>query len=763
MTELWVKKDAHHPRSLILIGAKNEGCVDYKPIDSIISSSKEIEGSSWLGPVDLRNYSHLKLCPPQNKGDVLEFAICQDPDAAETSDFDQTGGAISTSGKDAVTHPIKEEHETHPEKQYRSRGSTKRATEKRDLEPTDQLHERESIKTSLQPEHQGRVHHDLHEAQTPSKIVTPNSKDPEHCESLEKKEKLVQKSLDGFASIGSDQSKKRAATEPQLTTPFRIYFVREGMDMIDELIESGDGNGLKNHVIQRNAIVLDHFDKTNPPFPTHIVVSDNGIKPERLATALGFNKVEDLEDFVDDNNIVCVHRKWAAKGNAFSKPPLRSPALHERYINLHPKANRDSMSGQEMRRLRRKCEAQSPDKRNQELADHFRKLSKLYQTAPIHDTDDWRAYSFSLTAGRLRLLDFEVTEDPDELERLSKTKGFGATTMSIIREFLQTGTSSRIKELEHDENRVIMRRMMNIWGVGRAKATELVRAGYRSIDEVKAAVEAGAVTVDRSQYIGLLCYEDIMEEMSRSEVEAIFDIVKKCFKEDYPQVQMQINGSYRRGKETCGDIDILVTHASYYDTVPPNAVGVVADKLLARGFIEHHLTYISGMNPELFNRTIPPDVRRNLIEHRGSSSGKRKADKSSSTTYFGVIRSPMVLGRRRRLDIKFYPYRERVFASIYFTGNGYFNRAMRLWSQQKLGWTLNDHGLFIENTEVSILENPTNEKEVFDKLGLVWKEVTERDSFAAVQAKEGNENAIQLRELSRSALREEEMNYQWVD
>ncbi|GAX27163.1 DNA polymerase lambda [Fistulifera solaris] len=690
------------------------------------------------------------------------------------SDFDQTDGAhektfkecrneIFTSKEDTVNHPIKEEHETHPEKQYRSCGPTKRATENINLEPTDQLDARESIKDGLESEHQGREHYDLHEAQTQSKIVTPNSKYPEHCESLEKKEKLVQKSLDGFAFIGSDQSKKRAVTEPQLTTPFRIYFVREGMDMIDELIESGDGNGLKNHMIQRNAIVLDNFDKTSPPFPTHIVVSDKGIKPERLATALGFNKVEDLENFVDDHNIVCVHRKWAAKGNAFSKPPLRSPALHERYINLHPKANRDSISNQETRRVRRKCEAQSPDKRNQELADYFKKLSKLYQTAPIHDTDDWRAYSFSLTAGRLRLLDFDVTDDPDALERLSKTKGFGATTMSIIREFLQNGTSSRMKELESDENRVVMRRMMNIWSVGRAKATELVRAGFRSIEEVKAAVEAGALTVDRSQYIGLLCYEDIMEEMSRSEVDAIFNIVEKCFKEDYPQVQMQINGSYRRGKETCGDVDILVTHGSYYDTVPPNAVGVVADKLLARGYIEHHLTYISGMNPELFNRTIPPDVHRNLIEHRGSSYGKRKADKSSSTTYFGVIRSPMVLGRRRRLDIKFYPYRERVFASIYFTGNGYFNRAMRLWSQQKLGWTLNDHGLFEENTEVSVLENPTNEKEVFDKLGLVWKEVTERDSFAAVQAKVGNENAMQLRELSRSALREEELSYQWVN
>ncbi len=401
--------------------------------------------------------------------------------------------------------------------------------------------------------------------------------------------------------------------------------------------------------------------------------------------------------------------------------------------------------------------------RNEKLSDHFCQLSKLYQTSPIQDTDEWRAYSFNLTAGRLRFLDFDVTDDPEILQKLAKSKGFGATSMAIVRDFFRTGASSRLKELENESTRVVMRRMMNIWGVGRAKATELVRAGYCSIQDVKAAVEAGKLLVDRNQYIGLLCYDDILEEMNRAEVEAIFAIVEKSFKEKYPEAELQLMGSYRRGKDSCGDVDILAIHPSHQYKVPPNAVGIVVDELLERGYIEHHLTYISGMNPELFNRTIPANVWPNLIEHRGSSHGKFKAEDTSSTTYFGVIKSPLVPGRRRRLDIKFYPYRERVFASIYFTGNGYFNRAMRLWSSRKMGLTLNDHGLFIQNTEVSVLDDPFDEKEVFDKLGLVWKEVTERDCFAAVQGTNGIENAILLRELSRTALRDENMNHKWID
>jgi hypothetical protein len=44
-------------------------------------------------------------------------------------------------------------------------------------------------------------------------------------------------------------------------------------------------------------------------------------------------------------------------------------------------------------------------------------------------------------------------------------------------------------------------------------------------------------------------------------------------------------------------------------------------------------------------------------------------------------------------DIKLKPYRERIFASLYFAGNGHFNISMRFWAARKFNFTLNDHGL----------------------------------------------------------------------
>ncbi|GAX27162.1 DNA polymerase beta [Fistulifera solaris] len=750
VTQLWIKQDASYPRSLIFIGVHDGDC---QPIEPFLVTTREVDGVTWLGPLELNRFTFLKFCPPPKKGANLEFGIRTWKNLIATNDDienQQIQSSDSTSEKKCIFSQQTEEIREFVQKEFKSTRVELQDLDvdnaKRDNGVEGALSQRDHLNTQnfdkssrgwkkscefdevvLQEEGSQVKRVSIIERQ----LVSSSSSEPSI-----KVETNIIKAPDEERN-DTQEAPSTSATRQHSVTDFMIYFVREGMDMIDELIEGPTGDGLKNHIMQRNAVVLDHFDKTKPPFPTHFVVSDNGIKPEKIASALGFEQVEDLEDFVDDHNIVCVHRKWAAKGNAFAKPPLRAPELLERYMGLRPKGKRKSPVKEKDRMVKSRNDYESVGYRNKKLSDHFCQLSKLYQTSPIQDTDEWRAYSFNLTAGRLRFLDFDVTDDPEVLQKLAKSKGFGATSMAIVRDFFRTGASSRLKELENDETRVVMRRMMNIWGVGRAKATELVRAGYCSIQDVKAAVEAGKLLVDRNQYIGLLCYDDILEEMNRAEVEAIFAIVETCFKEKYSEVELQLMGSYRRGKDSCGDVDILAIHPNYQHKVPPNAVGSVVDALLERGNIEHHLTYIPGMNPELFNRTIPAHVRPHLIEHRGSSHGMLRAEDTSSTTYFGVIKSPLVPGRRRRLDIKFYPYRERVFASIYFTGNGYFNRAMRLWSSRKMGLTLNDHGLFIQNTEISVLDDPFNEKEVFDKLGLVWKEVTERDCFGPFKGRMG--------------------------
>ncbi len=71
-------------------------------------------------------------------------------------------------------------------------------------------------------------------------------------------------------------------------------------------------------------------------------------------------------------------------------------------------------------------------------------------------------------------------------------------------------------------------------------------------------------------------------------------------------------------------------------------------------------------------------------------------------------------------------------------------------------FTLNDHGLFHSGTKDRVME-ATDEKEVFDKLELVYKEPHERDCFDAVVCKDGR---IDI-ELSQTEFRED-IDYVWV-
>lgn len=60
---------------------------------------------------------------------------------------------------------------------------------------------------------------------------------------------------------------------------------------------------------------------------------------------------------------------------------------------------------------------------------------------------------------------------------------------------------------------------------------------------------------------------------------------------------------------------------------------------------------------------------------------------------------------------------------------------MRLWAGNK-GFQLNDHGLFERGTQDRVME-ATEERQVFERLELVYKEPQERDSFDALEPKSG--------------------------
>ena len=81
-----------------------------------------------------------------------------------------------------------------------------------------------------------------------------------------------------------------------------------------------------------------------------------------------------------------------------------------------------------------------------------------------------------------------------------------------------------------------------------------------------------------------------------------------------------------------------------------------------------HLTNLVGMTTgyhytdyEKASRYVPKAVWEEAV---------KQSKHTEYDFYMGCLYSPSNPRVRRRVDIKFYPYRERAFAMLYFTGNG---------------------------------------------------------------------------------------------
>lgn len=83
---------------------------------------------------------------------------------------------------------------------------------------------------------------------------------------------------------------------------------------------------------------------------------------------------------------------------------------------------------------------------------------------------------------------------------------------------------------------------------------------------------------------------------------------------------------------------------------------------------------------------------------------------------------------------------------------------MRLYATKRKDLLLNDKGLFTRATKLRVDLNPSTEKDVFDYLGLGYKEPHERDCFDAVQT-----DGFEVDDDQAKAFLKEEHDHKWID
>jgi DNA polymerase beta len=261
-----------------------------------------------------------------------------------------------------------------------------------------------------------------------------------------------------------------------------------------------------------------------------------------------------------------------------------------------------------------------------------------------------------------------------------------------IKEIIETGglvaaekAKAELQLNAHDE-------LGAIYGVGPVKAKDLIAKGIKTVAQLREAVMMDPSLLNEKQKIGLLYYEDILKRIPRSEMEQHEKLLLGAL---VPGMRGTVVGSYRRGLESSGDVDVLITMEG------------LTDKQRTAAFRE----YVVGLKSSGY-----------MVEVL--SEGGQKC--------LSVVRLPAVGAVARRLDLLVIPAEQFPFALLYFTGSGDFNVVFRKHALS-LGYTLNEHEMKpTGKLEVSPVPPMTKEADIFAFLGLQYKEPHERVGASAV-------------------------------
>ncbi|KAI8612570.1 hypothetical protein BC830DRAFT_1067488 [Chytriomyces sp. MP71] len=326
--------------------------------------------------------------------------------------------------------------------------------------------------------------------------------------------------------------------------------------------------------------------------------------------------------------------------------------------------------------------ATTPTKLNKNIIDEFLLLVSRAEA----EGNQWRIRAYKRAVKLISGLQFKITRGED----VKDVAGIGKSMREKIDEILQTGQSKKAHTVPEKFGPLDV--FKKIYGVGPSIAERFYTKGYRTLEDVRT-----KAILTRDQQLGIKYYEDFLQRIPRSECDAISEFVCKVVKKLDPAVICRLMGSYLRGSETCGDVDFMVSHPD--GQWHPDLLDSIVSELKASNFIVDSLS--------------------------SSHFGEGKSLKPmQETVYRGVCKLPHGSGIARRLDILVVPFEQLGAATIYFTGNDYFNRCVRLLAR-KMGYSLSQHGLTTRDGKVMIASR--TEKEIFDVLGIPWRPPQERN------------------------------------
>lgn len=324
-------------------------------------------------------------------------------------------------------------------------------------------------------------------------------------------------------------------------------------------------------------------------------------------------------------------------------------------------------------------EKQGPNARTisilQELADYY-----------TETRDQWRSKSYRSAVAALRKHSTHVATKSEAMALW----GIGESIAEKIEEIVVTNRLRKLDYNKLDPRQRILQTFTKIYGVGYAVAEKWASAGYRTLDDL---VKKADLT--ENQKIGIEHYDHFNSRIPRNEVERHAAIVRTTLKGLDDQYQAFTMGSYRRGAESSGDIDMMITK-------PGATIAEIRQMVL------------EGLVPILTDSKFLVAV---LAETSAADGSKWHGASCLPGAHIW-----------RRIDFLLVPEEELGAALIYFTGNDIFNRSLRLLASKR-GMRLNQRGLYKdvmrgagrEKLSEGELVEGRDERAIFRALGVPWR------------------------------------------
>jgi len=320
---------------------------------------------------------------------------------------------------------------------------------------------------------------------------------------------------------------------------------------------------------------------------------------------------------------------------------------------------------------------------NADVAEIFERVANLLE---IRDANPFRVRAYRNAARTVSGLARNIADMVENDEDLSKLSGIGDDLAGKIQEIVKTGTLGQLLELEKEFPKEL-NELMRIEGLGPKKIYALYEElGIENLEQLKAAAENKKIR--ELQGFGAKTEESILEEAERLEsrqerrmplieAEQRAEPLLEYLQESSGVKKIEVAGSYRRRKETVGDLDILAACKKDSD---------IMDR-----FVEYE------------------DVIK-IISH-------------------GKTKSAVVLRGDLQVDLRVVPQVAFGAALHYFTGSKAHNIAVRKIGVQK-GLKINEYGVFKDDERIA----GKNENDVFERVDLPYIEPELREDRGEIDA-----------------------------